>query len=402
MIPPLHLDMYQSICMAVLALLLGSLLRQKIKFLERFCIPSPVVGGLVFALITCLLYALGIAEVSFDATLQEVCMVLFFTSMGFQADVRQMKSGGRSLLLLILAVTVLIILQNGTSIGLAVLSGQSPLTGMGAGSISMVGGHGTAAAFGPLLEEKGFLGGNAISSASATFGLIAGSLIGGPLGNSLIRKKQLLATASPLTEEKGPKVSAAKPTSAPSRYGNRVTLAVFQLLIAIGIGTLFNYLLRATGLPFPVYIGSLLAAAVIRNAGVLSGKYEVYLEEISGISDICLGLFLGMAMISLKLWQLASLALPLILMLLGQTLLMLLYARFAVFPLLGRNYDAAILAAGLCGCGMGATPNAMANARVLIGKYTPSPKALFLLPLVGCVFTDIINSLLISLTLNML
>ena len=402
MIPPLHLDMYQSICMAVLALLLGSLLRQKIKFLERFCIPSPVVGGLVFALITCLLYALGIAEVSFDATLQEVCMVLFFTSMGFQADVRQMKSGGRALLLLILAVTVLIILQNGTSIGLAVLSGQSPLTGMGAGSISMVGGHGTAAAFGPLLEEKGFLSGNAISSASATFGLIAGSLIGGPLGNALIRKKQLLATASPLTEEKGPKVSAVKPTSALSRYGNRVTLAVFQLLIAIGIGTLFNYLLRATGLPFPVYIGSLLAAAVIRNVGCLSGKYEVYLEEISGISDICLGLFLGMAMISLKLWQLASLALPLILMLLGQTLLMLLYARFAVFPLLGRNYDAAILAAGLCGCGMGATPNAMANARVLIGKYAPSPKALFLLPLVGCVFTDIINSLLISLTLNML
>ena len=191
------LDMYQTVAIAVLVLMLGAFLRKKIHFLEKFCIPAPVIGGLLFAILTCILHGTGLADVSFDDTLKEVCMVLFFTSVGFQANLKVLKSGGKSMIVFLILVILLIIGQNFTALGLSNLLGLDPLIGMCTGSIPMVGGHGTAGAFGPVLEDLGVSGATTLCTAAATFGLVAGSLIGGPIGRRLIVKHDLLKTVVP-------------------------------------------------------------------------------------------------------------------------------------------------------------------------------------------------------------
>lgn len=396
----LELDMYQTLAVAVVMLFVGGFLKKKIKFLEKFCIPSPVIGGVLFALLSLVLHLTGVVEFSFDETLKDVCMVIFFTSVGFQANLRVLKSGGISLLIFLGCVIVLILGQNGLSIGISALIGVDPLVGMCTGSISMVGGHGTAGAFGPILEKLGVNGATTICTASATFGLLAGSLIGGPLGRRLIEKKDLLKTAVP--QEVSPQkdeVSAAEGTTGKA---GRYAPAAYQIALAMGIGTVVSWLLSKTGMTFPIYIGSMIVAAVMRNIGEYSGKFTVYMAEIEELGSICLSLFLGVAMITLKLWQLAELALPMCLLLLGQLLFLLLFAYFVVFNAMGRNYDAAVLVAGTCGFGMGATPNAMANMQALTEKYVPSVKAYLLVPIVGSMFADFLNSLCITLFINLL
>ena len=192
----IQLDMYQTIAVAVVVLMLGKFLKERVELLERFCIPAPVIGGVIFAIFTCLCYVTGIAEFSFDDILKEVCMVFFFTSVGFQANLKVLKSGGKSLIIFLALVIFLIVLQNITAVGLSKLLGLDPLIGMCTGSIPMVGGHGTAGAFGPVLEDFNIAGATTICTAAATFGLIFGSLIGGPLGKRLIEKKKLLSTIS--------------------------------------------------------------------------------------------------------------------------------------------------------------------------------------------------------------
>ncbi len=391
------LDMYQTLAMAVVVLMLGTFLRKRVDFLERFCIPAPVIGGVLFAILTCILYVTGIAEVSFDDTLKEVCMVFFFTSVGFQANLKVLKSGGKALIGFLGLVIILIITQNFLAVGLSQLLHVDALVGMCTGSIPMVGGHGTAGAFGPVLEDFGVTGATTVCTAAATFGLIAGSMMGGPLGRHLIEKKNLLSTAIPeddtlLVEEE--KKHTRHTTMYPS--------ATFQLILAIGIGTIVSHLLTMTGMTFPIYIGAMIAAAFIRNIGEYSGRFTIYMGEINDIGGISLSLFLGIAMITLKLWQLAELALPLIILLAGQAVLMFVYANFVVFNLMGRDYDAAVISAGVCGFGMGATPNAMANMQVLCDKYAPSVKAYLLIPLVGSLFADFLNSLIITFFINLL
>lgn len=393
----IQIDLYQTLAIAVVVLILGQFLKKKINFLEKFCIPAPVVGGLLFALLTCILYATGVAEFEFDDTLREVCMVFFFTSVGFQANLKVLKSGGKSLVVFLLLVVVLIVLQNVLAVGVSNVMGIDPLIGMCTGSIPMVGGHGTAGAFGPVLEDFNVTGATTICTAAATFGLVAGSLIGGPIGKRLIEKKDLLKTVVPeddsLLEEE---------EKNHERHPDFYAAAVFQLILAIGIGTIISYLLTMTGLTFPIYIGAMIAAAIIRNVGEYSGKFKIYMGEINNLGGICLSLFLGIAMITLKLWQLADLALPLITLLLAQLILMYLYANFVIFRLMGKDYDAAIIAAGTCGFGMGATPNAMANMQALCERYAPSVKAYLLIPLVGSLFADFLNSLIITGFINLL
>ena len=393
----LSLDMYQTLALAVCVLFLGAAMKKKISVLEKFCIPAPVVGGLVFAILSCVLYAFGIVEFSFDETLKTVCMVMFFTSVGFQANLRVLKSGGLSLLIFLVCVIVLIVAQNAVSVGLAKLMGLSPLLGMCTGSIPMVGGHGTAGAFGPVLEDLGVPGAQTLCTAAATFGLIAGSLMGGPLGRRLIEKHDLLKTA--VTEDETPLVEEEK------KHRRSVSMyapAAYQIAIAMGLGTLVSWLLSQTGMTFPVYIGAMIVAAVMRNVSEYTGVFTVHMGEINDIGGICLSLFLGIAMITLKLWQLASLALPLIILLLGQVVLMALFAYFIIYNVMGRDYDAAILCAGSCGFGMGATPNAMANMQALTERYATSVKAYLLVPIVGSMFADFINSLCITFFINLL
>ena len=389
--------MYQTIAVAVVVLILGAFLKRKISFLEKFCIPAPVIGGLIFAIFTLICYSTGILDIDFDDTLKEVCMVFFFTSVGFQANLKVLKSGGKPLLIFLVLVIVLIITQNFTAIGLANLLGLDSLTGMTTGSIPMVGGHGTAGAFGPVLEDFGISGATTVCTAAATFGLVAGSLMGGPIGNRLIKKHNLLETIKNdddtlLVEEE----------EKHERHFSMYAPAVFQLIIAVGIGTIFSKLLSLTGMTFPIYIGAMIAAAIMRNIGEYTGKITIHMGEINDLGGICLSLFLGIAMITLKLWQLADLALPLVILLAGQVALMFLFSYIVVFNVMGRNYDAAVLVAGTCGFGMGATPNAMANMQAICEKYEPSVKAYLIIPIVGSLFADFLNSLTITFFINLL
>lgn len=324
-------------------------------------------------------------------------MVLFFTSVGFQANLKVLKSGGKALIVFLVLVVVLIIGQNFASIGLANVLGLDSLTGMTTGSIPMIGGHGTAGAFGPVLEDFGVSGATTVCTAAATFGLIAGSLMGGPIGNRLIKKHNLLDTIkaeddSFLVEEE----------EKHERHFSMYAPAVFQLIIAVGIGTIVSELLSLTGMTFPIYIGAMIVAAIMRNIGEYTGKITIHMGEINDLGGICLSLFLGIAMITLKLWQLADLALPLVILLAGQSVLMFLFAYYVVYNIMGRDYDAAVIAAGTCGFGMGATPNAMANMQAICDKYAPSVKAYLIIPIVGSLFADFLNSLTITFFINLL
>ena len=392
----IQIDMYQTLALSVVVLMLGQFLKQKINFLEKFCIPSPVVGGLIFSVLTCILYSTGVVEFTFDDTLREVCMVFFFTSVGFQANLKVLKSGGKALAIFLGLVIALIFMQNLLAVGVSHLIGLDSLVGLCTGSIPMVGGHGTAGAFGPVLEDFNVQGATTICTAAATFGLVAGSLIGGPIGKRLIEKKHLLDTI--VTEDDSLLIEEEKKHE---RHSNMYAAAVFQLILAVGLGTIISELLT-TGLTFPIYIGAMIVAAIVRNVGEYSGKFDIYMGEINNLGGICLSLFLGIAMITLKLWQLAELALPLMILLGAQLLLIFLYTYFVVFRVMGKDYDAAVLAAGTCGFGMGATPNAMANMQVLCDRYAPSVKAYLLVPLIGSLFADFINSLVITLFINII
>lgn len=385
----IQLDMYQTLAVAVLVLLLGNYLKKKIYFLQKFCIPAPVIGGLIFAIMTCICYVTGITEFSFDDTLREVCMVFFFTSVGFQANLKVLKSGGKSLIVFLGLVITLIILQNLTAVGLAKLLNLNPLIGMCTGSIPMVGGHGTAGAFGPVLEDLNIKGATTICTAAATFGLIFGSLIGGPLGKRLIEKHSLLNTAA--NDDDSLLVEDEKKHE---RHTNMYADAVFQLILAIGVGTIFTMLLTKTGLTFPIYIGAMLAAALMRNICEYTGIATIHMGEINDLGGISLSLFLGMAMITLRLWELASLALPLVILLAAQVLLIIIFTYVIEFNIMGRDYDAAILVSGTCGFGTGATPNAMANMQAVCDQYVPSIKAYLLIPLVGSLFARALNPLM--------
>lgn len=287
------------------------------------------------------------------------------------------------------------LLQNFTAVGLAKLLGLNPLIGMCTGSIPMVGGHGTAGAFGPVLEDFNISGATTICTAAATFGLIFGSLIGGPLGKHLIEKHNLLTTVS--TEDDSLLVEDEEKHE---RHTNMYPSAVFQLILAIGLGTIFSMFLTQTGLTFPIYIGAMLAAALMRNICEYTNITTIHMGEINDLGGISLSLFLGMAMITLKLWELASLALPLIILLAAQVILICIFTDFVEFNIMGRDYDAAILVAGTCGLEWVPLQMPWQTCRLSAEKYVPSVKAYLLIPLVGSLFADFLNSLVITFFIN--
>lgn len=410
----LELDMIQSAGVGALALTVGMILTRKISFLQKFCVPSPVSGGIIFSLITLALYVWCDVEVSFVDTLQNVFMLAFFTSVGFQCDLKVVKQGGKLLAIMLFLLVTNITLQNLLPLGLARLMGVDPLVGMAAGSVSMTGGHGTVGGFKSVLEGLGLQDAGTIGMAAATFGLVAGSMLGGPLAEKLIRTKLTNEQMQPPQEEIDPAMSGieideASPTGRSKRVSTnelefqQYAKATYCILLVMGGGTLLSWLLAKTGVTFPTYFGALILAALIRNTmSLFKSEKSLDMDRIVSVGNICLSLFLGMALISLKFWQLQALALPLIVILLSQVLMMALFAFFVAFPLLGRDYDAAVLCAGLCGFGLGATPNAMANMSAVCYKYRYSVKPFLIIPIIGAVFTDLINTGLITLFLNLL
>ena len=417
----IELDMIQTAGIGALALIVGMVLTRKVAFLQKFCVPSPVSGGIIFSLMTLALYGWCDIEVSFDGTLKDVFMLAFFTSVGFQSDLRVIKQGGKPLVIMLTLLVVIIALQNLMPMGVTRLLGVDSLIGMAAGSISMTGGHGTAGGFASVLEGMGLHGAGTIGMAAATFGLIAGSMIGGPLAERIVRKKLTHEQMQAPDEEIDPAMAGiesdeASPTGRTKRISTneqefqQYAKASYCILLVMGAGTLLSWLFAKTGITFPTYFGALILAAIARNTiGFVSykegGKWVkadklLDMERIISVGNICLSLFLGMAMISLKLWELQSLALPLIVILVSQVLIMALFAYMVAFPLLGRDYDAAVLCAGLCGFGLGATPNAMANMSAVCYKYRYTVKPFLIVPIIGAMFADLINTGMISLFLN--
>ena len=417
----IELDMIQTAGIGALALIVGMVLTRKVAFLQKFCVPSPVSGGIIFSLITLVLYGFCDVEVSFDGTLKDVFMLAFFTSVGFQSDLKVIKQGGRLLVIMLTLLVVIIALQNLMPMSITRLMGVDPLIGMAAGSISMTGGHGTAGGFASVLEGMGLHGAGTVGMAAATFGLIAGSMIGGPLAEKIVRTKLTHEQMQPQDEDIDPAMAGiesdeASPTGRTKRVSTneqefqQYAKAAYCILLVMGGGTLMSWLLAKTGITFPTYFGALILAAIVRNTiGYVSykddGKWEnaeklLDMERIVSVGNICLSMFLGMAMISLRLWELQSLALPLIVILVSQVVMMALFAYFVAFPMLGRDYDAAVLCAGMCGFGLGATPNAMANMSAVCYKYRYTVKPFLIVPIIGAMFADLINTGMITLFLN--
>ena len=397
----LTLDIFQTMALASIVFYLGKYLKIKISILSKYCIPAPVVGGLIFAILMLIFRLTGFATINLDITLQNIFMTAFFTSVGFTASIKILKKGGIKVVTFLAISVFLVILQNIVGVGLAVLFNLEPLLGICTGSIPMIGGHGTAGSFGPILEEMGIAGATTVSFASATFGLIMGSIIGGFIARTLIVRHKL---NTPITTDKNDECIPLGDFNEDNQdilCHKRLMSGASWLFIAMGIGSVISNFIQDIGLTFPSYIGAMLVAAIIRNI-CDAAKIDLVEKEIETIGGISLSFFLSMALMGLKLWELFDLAIPMIVMLIGQTLLIALFTYFITFRVMGRDYEAAVFASANCGFGMGATPNAVANMDALSNKFGFAPTPYFVVPIVGCLFIDFINSAIITLFINII
>ena len=386
------LNVYQTTGLAMLLFALGTVLVNKIGFLKKCCIPAPVVGGLLFAILNCVLYMGGIVEITFDTTLQSIFMVWFFTSVGYNASFKLLAKGAVAVCIFLALAAGMQVIQNLVGVGLAGVFGLDPRLGLCMGSIPLVGGHGTAASWGPMLEKLGCAGANVVGIAAATYGLCAGSLMGGPVAKSLIAKYNLKSTA------KAEVVDADANKVDKDVYGKQMMTAFVLLIAAAGVGMYITAFLSQF-ITLPSYIGPMIIAVIVRNVADMM-NIELPSDAIDASANVCLSIFLSLALMTLKLWQLIDLALPMICILALETVVMFILARFVVFKVMGSDYDAAVLVAGFCGFGMGATPNAMANMQVITEKFGPSPKAYLVVPIVGGMFVDFTNTFILTMFLN--
>ena len=393
----IQLNMYHALALGAAMYALGLVLTKKIPVLSRFCIPAPLVGGLCFAILNTILYTTGTAVISFDDTLQTVFMIMFFTTVGFTVSIPLLLKSGKAVIMLLILSIVMIVLQNAVGSGVMALMGKNPLFGLACGSISMIGGPGTAAGIGPDLDAAGAIGGTTVAVAAATFGLIFGSLLGGPIARKLIVKNHLRdEVVEQVTEEDADDAHF-------TTHSNNFVYGFLLMLFCVGIGSIVTVgLTKLFGFNFPIYIGSMLVAVAVRNVIDHFKIMEFPTAEISTMGNMFLAIFLSMALSGLKLWQLIDLALPMIVCLVAEVLLMVVFSLLVVFPVMGRDYDAAMITAGFIGFGMGATSNAMANMQAVSRRYGPSPSAYFVIPMVGGLFNDFFNAAIIAFAIGLL
>lgn len=387
----IELNQITTLFLAVALYLLGMALVNRIGLLNRFLIPAPVVGGLIFATLTLVLKTTGIVEVSLDTSLQTLFMIAFFTTIGLGASFKLIKLGGKLLVIYLLLCGVTVFLQNVIGVSFAGLFGIDPLLGVMAGAVSMNGGHGGAAAYGQTIEDLGISSALTIGMAAATLGLICGSLSGGPVARYLIKKHDL----KPATGKVEGYVEKDERPIQERSFMVQVALLTFSMAVGTYLGDLFT---NVTGFVLPSYIGAMFVAVIVRNLADRFLKGTVNMKEINLIGDISLAIFLSMALMSIKLWEVADLALPLIGIILVQVIVMVLYALFVMFPMLGKDYDAAVMISGFLGHGLGATPNAMANMSATVSKYGPSRTAFLVVPIVGAFLIDVVFSAPIIIT----
>lgn len=380
-----QLNMAETVGFAIILLLLGRWIKKKVNFFEKFFIPAPVIGGTLFSIILLIGHQTETFTFTFNDDIKNLLMIAFFTTVGFSASLKILKKGGVGVALFLLAAVILVIIQDIVGPVLAKALGINPLLGLAAGSIPLTGGHGTSGAFGPYLEDLGATGATVVAVASATYGLIAGCLIGGPIARRLMIKNNLKPTENKAGVDDSILGSTTEVTE------ERLFSAVVYIGIAMGIGATITLILGNHGIKFPAYLMGMVVAAIIRNILDFNQK-QLPFTEIGIVGNISLSLFLSMALMSMKLWQLIDLAVPLIIILLVQTVVMGLFAYFVTFNIMGRDYDAAVMSTGHCGFGLGATPNAMANMETFTTANGPSVKAFFIIPIVGSLFIDFINA----------
>lgn len=391
----LSLNLAQSLSLAVIALLIGTFLKNRISFLTKYFIPTPVIGGLVIALIILIGYQTSLYTVNIDQTITPLLLILFFTATGFSFSVKDLRKTGIIGLKLGVLIIVLMIIQNGITPLLAMLTGIDPLLALTMGSMSLTGGPGTSAAFGPTLEEIGVANATLVALSASTFGLVMGSLIGGPIANFLMKKKKMRPSKETVESE----LNIGGDTD---ELGEKSLMnSTMYLLFAMGLGTILVYFLNMTGFVWPDYVGGLFIAAIMRN--VLDAmNIKINLRAINLLGAISLNLFLALTIMDLEVWHLFNLALPMIIILAIQTLLVMLFAIFVIYKVMGKNYDAVVMSSGISGVGLGSTPNAVANMEAVIEENGPSPNAMIILPVIVAVVLSATNPIVITIFINLL
>lgn len=393
----IELDAITTLCLACVLYLIGQSIINHVSILRRICIPSPVIGGLLFSILVAILDSLHIVKIKLDASfIQDFFMLAFFTTIGLGASLKLFKIGGKVMLLYFMFCGIMAICQNIIGVSLAKILNIQPLLGLTAGSMSMEGGHGNAAAYGKTIQDMGIDSAVTAALAAATLGLVFGGLIGGPVVKYLIKRYNLTPEHRDESYKNYGEVeynqslhNKFKPTQI---FFIQFTILVFCMALGTYIGDTFTHM---TGVNIPMYVGSMFVAVIIRNVSEFAGLNIVDLKINDQIGDISLGIFLSLALMSIQLTEIYSLAIPLIIIVLIQVVFMVLFSIFVLFRGLGKDYDAAVMVGGFIGHGLGATPNAMANLDVITKKYGSSPKAYLVVPIVGAFLIDLIGVIIV-------
>ncbi len=398
----IQLDLVQTGGLAMLVLFAGRFLNRKIAFLSRNNIPEPVVGGMVFAFLTWFLFASYGVEFTYDMSLKGPLMLTFFTTVGLGASFKLLQQGGPKVLLFLVLTSVYLMIQNTVGISVAWLTDMHPLFGLLGGSITLAGGHGTGATYaGIFAKSQNLQASMELAMACATFGLVLGGIIGGPVAKRLITLHNL----KPTHQDDSP-TRAETITFDPEDEDHVTPMKMMETMLIIAIcivlgGVIFQYL-KAQGIAAPSFICALGVGIVITNLCEWTGIYKIHKESVDLCGTIGLSIFLSMALMSLRLWELMNLAGPMLILLMVQTTTLAAFAYFVTFRVMGKTYDAAIMAGGHCGFGMGATPTAVANMESLTARFGASPEAFLVVPMVGAFFIDITNAFTITLFLGLL
>jgi ESS family glutamate:Na+ symporter len=404
----LELDLVHTLAFCGVALLVGYGLSRAVPVFKTYNIPPPVLGGLLIAVIVAIAHSRGVTLLEFDTTLQSPLMIAFFTAVGFGASLQMLRVGGPLVVRFLILASVFAIVQNVAGVLVAMGFGLQPLFGVLAGSVTLTGGPATGLAFAPLFEQAGVTGAGSIAIAAAMAGIVAGGMVGGPLGTFLVRRHQLhahartaAATANPGSMEDESEIKASM-EAADDEEGRFFPIIknLVAILVAMWIGSWVSRGFAALGLTLPAYIGAMLVAAGLRNLDEFTGWFRLSYRFIDIFGAVALSLFLVMALMTLRLWGLAGLALPLLIMILVQVALAVLVAVGPVFRVMGRDYEAAVMSGGFLGFMLGTTANAMAVMQTLTERYGPAPRAFLVAPMVGAFFIDFTNALIITAFLN--
>jgi ESS family glutamate:Na+ symporter len=392
-----NLNPLETLVVASLVLLLGQQILKRVAVLRAYSIPEPVVGGLLVALLVFALHEAAQVEVRFDTAQQTPLMLAFFATIGLNADLASLKAGGRTLMIFLVIVVAQLVMQNVLGIVLAKALALDPLVGLLGGSITLSGGHGTGAAWSKVFTERhGLASATEIALACATFGLVLGGIVGGPVARFLISRHRL--SPNPETGDT-PAVGFEAPKAVRLITPESFIETLALVAICITAGSALGAWMAGTAFELPSFVCVLFIGVVLRNALAFFGWYQVFERAVALIGNVSLALFLAMALMSLRLWEVAALALPVFLILFVQTLAIVVYAIFITFRVMGRNYDAAVLAAGHCGFALGATPTAIANMQAITERFGPSRLAFLVVPMVSAFFIDIANAIVIKLFL---